>query len=43
MLMTNSRAIMGDRVNTRAMNVLGWTTTIAIFDASAGLVVTWFT
>jgi hypothetical protein len=33
---------MGSRVNGRTMNVLGWTTTAAIFLASAGLVVTWF-
>jgi Mn2+/Fe2+ NRAMP family transporter len=42
MLMTNDRAIMGDRVNTPAMNVLGWITTVAIFAATAGLVVSWF-
>lgn len=41
MRMTNNRAIMGDRVNGRAMNVLGWLTTIAIFAASAGLVISW--
>ena len=41
MLMTNSRRIMGDKKNTRAMNVLGWTTTAAIFLASFGLVATW--
>lgn len=42
MLMTNNRRIMGDRVNGRTTNVLGWTTTAAIFSASAGLVATWF-
>jgi Mn2+/Fe2+ NRAMP family transporter len=42
MLMTNNRKIMGNKVNTRAMNVLGWTTTAAIFLASIGLVATWF-
>jgi NRAMP (natural resistance-associated macrophage protein)-like metal ion transporter len=41
MLMTNNRAIMGRRVNSRGMNVLGWITTGAIFAASAGLVATW--
>jgi NRAMP (natural resistance-associated macrophage protein)-like metal ion transporter len=41
-LMTNNRRIMGERVNTRAMNVLAGVTTTAIFLASAGLVVTWF-
>ena len=42
MLMTNRRDIMGHKVNSRGLNVLGWITTLAIFAASAGLVVTWF-
>jgi Mn2+/Fe2+ NRAMP family transporter len=42
MLMTNNRKIMGKRVNSRAMNVLGWITTAAIFAATIGLVATWF-
>jgi Mn2+/Fe2+ NRAMP family transporter len=42
MLMTNNRKIMGDRVNSRSMNILGWITTVAIFAATAGLVATWF-
>lgn len=41
LLMTNDRRIVGDRVNGRAINVLGWITTIAIFSASAALVVSW--
>jgi NRAMP (natural resistance-associated macrophage protein)-like metal ion transporter len=41
MLMTNNRSIMGDRVNGRAINVLGWITTIAIFAATLGLVISW--
>ncbi|WP_369722409.1 Nramp family divalent metal transporter [Bradyrhizobium sp. LLZ17] len=41
MLMTNSRRIMGDKVNSRWMNALGWITTTAVFSASAGLVATW--
>ena len=40
--LTNNPEIMGKRVNGRAMNVLGWVTTIAIFAASAGLIVSWF-
>ncbi len=32
---------MGDRVNGRAINVLGWITTVAIFAATLGLVITW--
>ncbi len=42
MVMTNKRSIMGERVNGRVINILGWTTTAAIFSASAGLVVSWF-
>jgi Mn2+/Fe2+ NRAMP family transporter len=41
MLMTNNRAIMGDRVNGREINILGWITTAAIFAATMGLIVTW--
>jgi len=40
MLITNNRKIMGRWVNTRAMNVLGWITTAAIFAAMIGLIVT---
>ncbi|MBV9391047.1 MAG: divalent metal cation transporter [Verrucomicrobia bacterium] len=42
MFITNNRAIMGNRTNSRAINVLGVITTIAIFAATLGLVVTWF-
>jgi NRAMP (natural resistance-associated macrophage protein)-like metal ion transporter len=43
MLITNNRKIMGPWVNSRAMNILGWATTVAIFAAAVGLViVTWF-
>lgn len=42
MRMTNNPAIMGHRVNGRAVNILGWITTIAIFGATAGLVASWF-
>jgi len=42
MLMTNNRRIMGDQANSTSTNVLGWTTTVATFSASAGLVATWF-
>jgi NRAMP (natural resistance-associated macrophage protein)-like metal ion transporter len=41
MLMTNNRKIMGKRVNSKGLNVLGWITTIAIFSASVILIVTW--
>lgn len=43
MRMTNNPVIMGNnRVNGRALNILGWITTIAIFAASAGLLISWF-
>ena len=42
MRMTNNPAIMGKRVNGRAVNILGWITTIAIFGATVGLVISWF-
>ena len=42
MLMTNNHTIMGDKVNGRAINILGSITTAAIFAASAGLVASWF-
>jgi NRAMP (natural resistance-associated macrophage protein)-like metal ion transporter len=38
MVMTNRRSIMGDKVNGRFVNVLGWATTAVIFMASAFLV-----
>jgi Mn2+/Fe2+ NRAMP family transporter len=41
MLLTNRPAIMGEHVNGRAINALGWTTTGVIFLASACLVVSW--
>jgi NRAMP (natural resistance-associated macrophage protein)-like metal ion transporter len=41
MRMTNNPAIMGKRVNGRAINILGWITTIATFSASIGLVISW--
>jgi NRAMP (natural resistance-associated macrophage protein)-like metal ion transporter len=40
MCITNNRKIMGRWVNTRAMNVLGWLTTVAMFAATVGLVIT---
>jgi Mn2+/Fe2+ NRAMP family transporter len=41
MLMTNNRQIMGDRVNGRAINILGGITTVAIFAAAIGLMISW--
>jgi Mn2+/Fe2+ NRAMP family transporter len=42
MLMTNDRAVLGERVNSRFTNTLGWITTAATFAATACLVVSWF-
>jgi Mn2+/Fe2+ NRAMP family transporter len=39
MLMTNNRAIMGDRVNGLGLNILGWLTTATI--SAASLVLLW--
>ncbi len=41
MLVANNRAVMGERVNGRVLNVLGWLTTALMFAAGAGLVLTW--
>jgi Mn2+/Fe2+ NRAMP family transporter len=40
MHITNSRKIMGRWRNTRAMNILGWLTTAAMFSAAIGLIIT---
>jgi NRAMP (natural resistance-associated macrophage protein)-like metal ion transporter len=42
MLMTNNPQVMGNRVNNRWINILGWITTVSIFAASVGLIITWF-
>src|SRR6202158_4790348 len=41
MLVANNRQIMGDRVNGRCSNFLGWTTTMVMFVAAVALVLTW--
>jgi NRAMP (natural resistance-associated macrophage protein)-like metal ion transporter len=41
MLVSNNRHIMGKRVNGLGINVLGWATTVLMFAAAVGLVVTW--
>ena len=41
MLVANNRQIMGDRVNGRWSNILGWTTTVVMFVAALALVLTW--
>jgi NRAMP (natural resistance-associated macrophage protein)-like metal ion transporter len=42
MLMTNDRAVVGERVNGRLTNVLGGLTTLVTFAAAICLVVSWF-
>jgi len=39
MRITNNRSIMGQWVNTKPLNVLGWITTVAVFAAAIGLFV----
>ena len=41
MLIANNREVMGERVNGRLLNTLGWTTTVAMFIAAILLVWTW--
>jgi NRAMP (natural resistance-associated macrophage protein)-like metal ion transporter len=43
MLIANNEAVMGQRVNSLGINVLGWATTAAMFAAAIGLVLTWAT
>jgi NRAMP (natural resistance-associated macrophage protein)-like metal ion transporter len=43
MLIANNRKVMGHRVNGRWANLVGWTTTAAMFAAALGLVLTWVT
>jgi Mn2+/Fe2+ NRAMP family transporter len=41
MLVANDRKVMGMRTNGRWLNLLGWGTTVVMFAAAIGLVVTW--
>jgi NRAMP (natural resistance-associated macrophage protein)-like metal ion transporter len=41
MLMTNNRRVMGEQVNRRWLNVLGWITTAAVSAASGALLLTY--
>lgn len=41
MLVANNKEVMGERVNSRWLNVLGWATTILMFAAAVGLIFTW--
>jgi len=41
MIVSNNRKIMGNRVNGRVVNVLGWTATLVMFAAAIALVLMW--
>jgi NRAMP (natural resistance-associated macrophage protein)-like metal ion transporter len=41
MLIANNRKVMGHRVNGRWANAVGWATTVVMFVAALGLVLTW--
>ncbi len=41
MLVSNNEEVMGKRVNTKWINLLGWITTAVMFAAAIALVVTW--
>lgn len=41
MFITNNREIMGNHVNTRALNILGWLATATTSGAAVGLIWTW--
>jgi len=41
MLVSNNRSIMGERVNNRWINLLGWVTTVVMFVAAIALIATW--
>jgi NRAMP (natural resistance-associated macrophage protein)-like metal ion transporter len=41
MIISNNKAVMGKRVNSLSINLLGWATTAAMFAAAIALVVTW--
>lgn len=41
MLVSNNRKVMGDRVNGKLTNFIGWTTAAVMFAAALGMFVTW--
>jgi Mn2+/Fe2+ NRAMP family transporter len=41
MLIANNRKVMGERVNSRSVNIMGWLTTAVMFVAAIALVFTW--
>ena len=40
MLVSNNRKVMGDKVNGRAANIIGWTAAIVMFGAAIGMLLT---
>jgi Mn2+/Fe2+ NRAMP family transporter len=42
MILTNSKKVVGVRINSRSTNLLGWTTTAITFLCTGALVVSWF-
>jgi len=43
MLVANNTRVMGDRVNGRVTNILGWIATIVMWAAALGMILTWGT
>ena len=41
MLIANNKKVMGKRVNNKVTNIMGWLTTIVMFAAAIGLLLTW--
>lgn len=41
LIVSNNRTVMGERVNGRVLNVLGWAAAVVMFAAAAGLFLTW--
>ncbi|PZR64535.1 MAG: hypothetical protein DLM53_00075 [Candidatus Eremiobacter antarcticus] len=41
MLISNNKKIMGNRINGRGINLMGWATTAVMFAAAVGLFATW--
>jgi len=41
MLIANNKKVMRNQINGRWMNILGWATTLLMFAAAIGLVLTW--
>jgi len=41
MLVSNNRKIMGNKANGRGANVFGWATTLLMFAAAIGMILTW--